>query len=55
MTIKNPHIIHFVRNKKYLCIGALHPTPEKSTRFKDKVKCKRCKHILKMENKNGRN
>lgn len=55
MSIKNPHIIHFVRSKRYICIGAVIPTKEKSTYLRDRVTCKRCKHILKMEKKkNGK-
>jgi len=49
MTIKNPHIIHFVRNRRYICIGAVNPIKEKSTRIKSKVTCKNCKRNLKNE------
>lgn len=52
--IKNPEKIHFVRGGKYLCNHAVHPTPEKSTRLKERVKCKNCKFRLKMEMKNGK-
>lgn len=58
MTIKNPHIIHFIRRIKkeddymnqkwrYLCISCY--TKEKSTKKESEVTCKRCLQVLKKE------
>lgn len=50
MSIKNLHIIHFVRNNtwsgeyRYICCGSY--TKEKSTKRKDKVTCFNCLHAL---------
>ncbi len=61
MTIKNPHIIHFVRKRKdgyfegedrYICIGACGTTKEKSTRRKNKVTCQNCLRELQKEERN---
>lgn len=61
MTIKNPHIIHFIRKRKegffegeyaYICFGSY--TKEKSTKRKDKVTCLNCLHLLKKEKENER-
>lgn len=51
--IKNRHVKHFVRNGRYLCNGAVEPTPEKSVRLKKQVKCRNCKIILKKEARDG--
>jgi len=40
--MKNAHIVHKIKNKRYLCIRAVDPTPEKSVRTWDKVTCKNC-------------
>lgn len=42
MSIKNPHIIHFIRNKKYLCNHACSITKSKSIKDKLKVTCENC-------------
>ena len=42
-SIKNPHIIHLIRNKQYVCITCCSITPSKSTYNPLKVTCKRCK------------
>lgn len=58
MTIKNPHIIHFVKKIKkeddylnqrwrYICCGSY--TKEKSTRKESDVTCKNCLRALKKE------
>lgn len=44
--IKNPQIKHFVRAGRYICNGAVDPTPEKSVKLKKKVTCRNCKVIL---------
>lgn len=41
-SIKNKHIIHFVKRKRYLCNGACSTTPEKSTTSWYAVICKNC-------------
>jgi len=48
MTIKNPHIIHWLRpdGKRYLCIQACDITPEKVADRKRDITCKRCKLML---------
>ena len=51
MTIKNPHIVHFVRNGRYICIWACEITKMKSTKDKNKVTCKTCKRKLMKEGK----
>jgi len=58
MTIKNKHIIHFIRKIKkeddymdqkwrYICCGSY--TKEKSTIIEKKVTCKNCLRALKNE------
>lgn len=42
MTIKNPHIIHFIKKGKYLCNQACFTTKEKSTKEKNKITCRNC-------------
>jgi len=53
MSIKNSHIIHkLIKNEsypfcsdiiyKYLCIGCVNPTPEKSSHSWKNVTCKNC-------------
>ena len=49
MSIKNPHIIHFVRKGRYICIGTCTPTKEKSTKRKNTVTCINCIKILEKE------
>jgi hypothetical protein len=45
-SIKNPNIIHFVRNKHYVCMGACSTTPSKSTKYPLKATCKNCKRWI---------
>jgi len=47
MSIKNKHIIHYIKNGYYLCIRACDITPCKSTINKKKVTCKNCLRDLK--------
>ena len=64
MSIKNPHIIHFVKKIKegwrkgenrYVCIGACGTTKEKSTCRWKNVTCRNClKQKEKQENKNAK-
>lgn len=45
-SIKNPHIIHFIKNNHYVCMGACSTTPSKSTQNVSEVTCKNCLHII---------
>ena len=40
--MKNAHIIHMLKGRRYLCIGACGTTKEKSTKDWKKVTCKNC-------------
>lgn len=55
MTIKNPHIIHYVKNGRYLCIRACSITKSKSTKKTNKVTCKNCLEQLGWKVKKYRN
>lgn len=44
--VKNKHVKHFVRSERYICNGAVDPTPEKSVKIKKNVTCRNCKIIL---------
>ena len=46
MSIKNPHIIRFVRHGRYICNSACGITAEKSTKRKNKVTCVNCLKLL---------
>ena len=41
-SIKNPHIIHYIKNRRYLCITCVNTTPSKLTKDTNKVTCKNC-------------
>lgn len=49
MKLRTPNKIHLIRNGRYLCIRAVNPTPEKTTKFISKVTCKNCLEILEGE------
>ena len=51
-SIKNPHIIHYIKNRRYLCITCVNTTPTKSTKDKNKVTCKNCLSELNKGDKN---
>lgn len=53
-SIKNPHIIHFVRNRRYICIGACSTTPSKHSKNLKDITCKNCLRILKKEAKKNK-
>lgn len=44
-SIKNPHIIHYVRGGRYICQQACGTTESKSTRSWGEVTCKNCLHL----------
>ncbi len=61
MTIKNPHIIHFIKKEtttyldrkwRYICSGSY--TKEKSTRKESEVTCENCLKVLKKRKKGGK-
>jgi hypothetical protein len=45
-SIKNPSIIHLIRNKRYVCFSCCSTTPSKSTTNPLKVTCKNCKRYI---------
>lgn len=45
-SIKNPKIVHLLRNNRYVCIGCCSTTPIKSTTNPLRVTCKNCKRWI---------